>query len=228
MRKLSLLIVLLVFVMTVNAQSFTISPSNSISATIDTDGYRDMTIDMDNISGTDLVLEWELVSNSFPQDWGVTLCDYQQCFANIPASRVMEPVPANGKGYIKLSILPYQTVGTGVMEFDVWDTTDKQGTLQRISFDVNTVLGLDDNDLSNNVSVYPNPAQDFVILKAQNGSLDAGTVTLTDMTGALVRQQEVRAVATAELSLNNLPAGMYIMLYETKSGMMTEKVFKTN
>ena len=76
----SILLVFLSLSVAVNAQApFTLDPGNSISGTIEENGYHSLRIDMINNTGATLNLEWALVSNTFNPNWqtprGSRQCD---------------------------------------------------------------------------------------------------------------------------------------------------------
>jgi|GEM_PF-2559705 len=70
------------------------------------------------------------------------------------------------------------------------------------------------------VSVSPNPASDFVDLRL--GSVQQGLLTVSDMTGRVIRTQSVGA--SEHLDVADLSTGIYLFTVNTPSGTATQKV----
>ncbi|RQO31210.1 hypothetical protein DBR32_04370 [Taibaiella sp. KBW10] len=84
-----------------------------------------------------------------------------------------------------------------------------------------------DDDLSNNISIFPNPNRDGLLtvqynLKASKDLL----VSVYDVTGKTVYQSKVSKVqnGTARLDLQSLSAGMYIIKFTTEDGFAIKKL----
>ncbi|RQO31208.1 hypothetical protein DBR32_04360 [Taibaiella sp. KBW10] len=84
-----------------------------------------------------------------------------------------------------------------------------------------------DEDLSNNISIFPNPNRDGLLtvqynLKASKDLL----VSVYDVTGKTVLESKVSKVqnGTARLDLQSLSAGMYIIKFTTEDGFATKKL----
>lgn len=70
------------------------------------------------------------------------------------------------------------------------------------------------------VSVSPNPAADFVDLHLS--SAQQGQLTVSDMTGRVVRSQSV--TANERLDISDLSTGLYLFTVKTSTGSATQKV----
>lgn len=220
-----ILVALLLFSLNVVRAQFNLS-ATAVSGTVEQNGYLNLEIDMDNTLADSLTLEWETMSNTLPAGWDATLCDYQQCFASVIAGRVMEPVPPGGHGFIKLTIGPNMVIGSGVVTFDVWERGNT-ASKQTITYTVNAVVGVDAYDLSQDVHMYPNPASDRVFLGSEKGTIDAGTVKITNLSGAVVKTLQVNPTTTAEVDVRDLAPGLYIFSFETLKGSMNQKLIIT-
>lgn len=77
-------------------------------------------------------------------------------------------------------------------------------------------------DYENNISVYPNPAKNFVTVEI-NGDLDIDNITLYDMQGRPVDTGHAPSLhmRTCRLNIANLPAGTYILHIKTADGRET-------
>lgn len=223
-RKITLLGLFLGLTIWVNAQVYTVTPSNTYSATIAQNEYKDMTIYFHNVSGDSLQMEWENTTNTLGASVNVTMCDYQACYPFIPQNRVMEKVGDNDSAFIKLTVNS-PDVGSGMAEFKVWQRGNQAATEQTITFNLNVIVGLDE-ELASQVNVSPNPARNFVVLNAKDGFLQEGWVKVFDLNGAMLRQQRVSATDAQQVSLDGMASGVYMLRYETKDAAMNQKIFK--
>jgi O-glycosyl hydrolase/chitodextrinase len=74
---------------------------------------------------------------------------------------------------------------------------------------VENVVGINETEISS-ISLYPNPAHDYVYLKLNN--YPARKVVITDANGQIVLQQKVIAENDGcKLSIHDLPAGLYFI-----------------
>jgi hypothetical protein len=101
--------------------------------------------------------------------------------------------------------------------------TQLNDNLQRYSLIVNGIggtAGISDNELNNNISVYPNPANDVINIAVTDAiGTDNCTIMMYDLQGRVVKQFNsfVDSVNVAELA-----AGVY-MLNITKDGAVSSK-----
>ena len=75
------------------------------------------------------------------------------------------------------------------------------------------------NDLENNVSVYPNPATDFVMVEA---SSDIRSIEITNYMGQVVSSVKSVEMTQTRINTSELSAGIYFVEVETAAGI--EKV----
>lgn len=78
---------------------------------------------------------------------------------------------------------------------------------------IQSLVGIEENE-EGEISIYPNPANNFVNVKLGNEHLES--IVISDMTGHKVLQQEVVPVNNeCRLSLNDLGAGIYFITVKT-------------
>lgn len=77
----------------------------------------------------------------------------------------------------------------------------------------------------NVVSVYPNPAKDFVNIK---NTLDTqlNSVEITDINGRVVKNVNLNSVTEAQVNVSDLSTGVYMMKIVSDSGSVTKKIVK--
>ncbi len=84
-------------------------------------------------------------------------------------------------------------------------------------------VGLEEKPSRNTLSIYPNPARESIRIRLPDKSQRLTRVEFYDLSGRLV--QEVSGLSpSTEISLSNLPQGMYLVKGITKSGVFTGKV----
>lgn len=77
----------------------------------------------------------------------------------------------------------------------------------------------------NNISMYPNPAQDVLNLSA----LNAGSMTkisIADLNGRVVKSVDLGTVSNAEVAVASLQSGVYTITIETTEGKGVSKFIK--
>lgn len=88
---------------------------------------------------------------------------------------------------------------------------DKNGNLDSLTVDVKVVEVRSEVSLN----VYPNPADTYITLELTNENIEQ--VALYSLTGQLLRREEVQGTR-AELSVADLPAGVYSVLVNGRYG----------
>lgn len=78
--------------------------------------------------------------------------------------------------------------------------------------------GLTENELENELKIYPNPAANLVHLEVGSGK-SIESVRITDMNGKIILE-----TASADISLTNLNAGNYFVSVQCNSGMILKKL----
>lgn len=88
-------------------------------------------------------------------------------------------------------------------------------------------VGIDEqqNVLESNTFVYPNPAQDYLVVKTRN-NISVSGVEIFNMTGALVTSEFGLNTLSRQISVAELPTGLYLVRVSTDEGFVTRKVFK--
>lgn len=82
-------------------------------------------------------------------------------------------------------------------------------------------LSIVDNTLVDGFQLFPNPATDFITIKADNSDA-VETITIVNITGQEVLKTNKN---TTSLSVTDLPSGLYFISIETESGKTTTKKF---
>lgn len=85
-------------------------------------------------------------------------------------------------------------------------------------------LGADDF-AAGSFAVYPNPAQNFIIINSNNfAALES--VTITDLNGRVVNEQKLTGGNAAQMDISWLNSGMYLVTIASDKGTTTKKIIK--
>jgi hypothetical protein len=108
--------------------------------------------------------------------------------------------------------------------------TTTQGTVTTKDFfaAANTAIanGLSKHDLQNSLAVFPNPASDDVTLSLDNSSNDNVSVSLTNLIGQKVKEQNLgnHSAIRSNLELSDLPNGVYMLTVKVGSTSAVKKL----
>lgn len=76
------------------------------------------------------------------------------------------------------------------------------------------------------VTIFPNPATNELFIKNDN-NLDLKLITITDLTGKTVLNQDIQDIGSSAVNIVNLASGMYLVTVQTQSGLTTtSKIIK--
>lgn len=87
-------------------------------------------------------------------------------------------------------------------------------------------VGIDEVDfVSSNMFVYPNPANDYLVVKTNEG-IRITDVEMFDITGKMVRTENGLNKLSHQINgIDQLPSGLYLVKVTTDKGIVTRKVF---
>lgn len=91
---------------------------------------------------------------------------------------------------------------------------------------INSNVGVEENDFLNaNTFVYPNPANDYLVVKTRE-NIRITDVEIYDMTGSLVLVQNGLNKLSHQINgIDAFPAGLYLIKVTTDQGLITRKAF---
>jgi hypothetical protein len=89
-----------------------------------------------------------------------------------------------------------------------------------------TINSIEDKAEINDIQIYPNPAEDFIIITS-NQLLKSNTVlSIYDITGKLIIEDNVSMTNNLKLNVSTLNAGVYFIQLKNGDGMFTQKFIK--
>lgn len=227
---LSLLSLFFVFVLLskIEAQNYQVVTPGIVYGVAPINEFSDFEIDINNTISPagNLFLTWDSISSGFPAGWMWTLCDKGGCYSPLPAPlpHDMDTVKPGQKGFFKLSISP-TTCDSGVLKLVVYE----RGTLNprdTVEFHVRaSCLGVKDMaSVNSGVSVYPNPAKNFVALKLKDTQANIRKVSIFDILGNEVLNQNTSSKTDfSRLDISALKQGVYIVRIMDKEGATFSK-----
>jgi hypothetical protein len=108
--------------LTCSAQNFLFTPS-FIERELPLNVYSIDQIDITPLFANDTAfLSYRLIENTCPANWEFILCDWSDCFTNMPNTDDMHPLPNGYDALIKISAHPHQTEGSGFLHFWIFPT----------------------------------------------------------------------------------------------------------
>lgn len=85
-------------------------------------------------------------------------------------------------------------------------------------------LAVNDNQLASKLNVFPNPASNVVNVTNDNALITG--ISITDLNGRIVKQNNVQNLSKVELNISDLSAGVYMMNVTSDKGTATKKIVK--
>lgn len=188
------------------AQNFHFEPTNTLVKTVSISGLSDLNINIIRNNTVDtLHLEYELISNTLPEEWYQGYCDNHGCWGSLPESGYMSPCYDDLNSFIKLSIDPDKIDGSGIVEYYVYEIGHyDDGLLMTFEIDTPGFVGL--NELNNtNIEFYPNPASNYLNI---NSDTEIIQVDIFNLTGQLVYGDINNQ---SRIDISHLQKGLYLV-----------------
>jgi hypothetical protein len=93
-------------------------------------------------------------------------------------------------------------------------------------YEISTVLGVEDYQISLNAQVYPNPTTNYLTLNIVNSELSTLNFQLFDISGKLIESKKIRNT-TETIHLENLPSATYFLkVVNNNKEVKTFKIIK--
>ncbi|MCH8318928.1 MAG: T9SS type A sorting domain-containing protein, partial [Bacteroidetes bacterium] len=109
--------------------------------------------------------------------------------------------------------------GTGFYSVIVTDANGCSETSASVPI---TISGVSKPELSSNLNIYPNPANDVLIIDANNIRLNM--ITVINSLGQVVIVNKPDNNNTHELDVSGLAPGLYFLQIQTNKGMIMKNV----
>ncbi|MFI5171841.1 MAG: T9SS type A sorting domain-containing protein [Chitinophagales bacterium] len=204
------------------AQSFSITPNDTIIAEGIPEQLTIYDIYMDNSLGADtLILNWERVSLNIPGDWDYSLCDLGTCYPGIPDNGTMYPVPPGEMGFLGYNVIPSFSAGITTLVMNVWEDATPEEKVQVVwivsSGEVTAINSIDDNS----IAIYPTITKEDIFIASLNEGSEFSLITLN---GNRVLNQNIQP-GIITIHIDGLPKGMYLaVVSENGIAVKTQKI----
>jgi extracellular elastinolytic metalloproteinase len=118
-------------------------------------------------------------------------------------------------------------VGVGTTVITITAEDDSGNTVScTFTVTVNLILGLDDNALSTQIILFPNPTQGILTL-VNNSNEVLTSITITDVNGRTIETIDLQNAGTnTNFSIEPLAQGMYFVRIDTESSMTVKQIVK--
>lgn len=217
----------LMIVGNVKAQDYSIDPSNSVSFDVPFDFFTEQQIKLHNETTDSLDLTWEVISNKMVSGWDFSLCDYGTCYITLPNGTVkqMKTIPPGAYGFFKLTVNPTSVDGSGIFKLIVYSAANASSP-DTITFTANTPTGVAESSPKAELSVYPNPAKDFINIKwSDNYTGSPQSVVVFNIIGEKVAEALIKAGFPTQLNTMDFSSGVYFIKFFDENNLAVTKKF---
>ena len=223
--KIYFTVILLSFFSLLQAQNFTFEPASSIAKTISISDISDININIIRAETVDtLWLEYELISNSLPEEWYAGYCDNHGCWGSLPENGYMSPMYEDLNSYIKLSINPEGLDGSGIVEYYIYEIGHyEEGMLMTFIVDTPGFVGVNGIQ-ENHTSFHPNPFSNQLTINSNQNIIE---VNVFDIMGRLLEKIDAEYQTQLQINSSHWPRGIYLIELKNESGQgITRKLTK--
>lgn len=164
-----------------------------------------------NTGSEDSEFYWQITVDDAPAEWQVVVCDNNLCYApGILACPCASPntLAAGATMTFMVKIKPKLIVGEGSLGLAI--TTDCEGTDALVSipidYEVELFSSVFDNQIENNIAIYPNPSIDFFSLR---DDANISTVSIYSIVGKQIESFD--HTPNQAYSVSDLRQGIYLV-----------------
>jgi len=210
MKKIILLIAVL-FVFKMQAQTYSISPSHVVSTNIPFNTLTIVDIFQVNTGSSPIVLSYELISNNLVQGWDFSLCDLGHCIPGFPAFSTMDTVQVGGQGFLGVNVDPYAIPGTGSVTYYVYQEGFKNNGDTLTWYFTAGTNGIENMIAKPSVNFFPNPASNFLNVNFSNiQAQDVVNINIYNALGQLMYSEKVDPL-NEKMDVSFLSNGIYLV-----------------
>ena len=230
MNKLLVIIFICLTTHIYGQSTFSWVVNDTMVSTIVGDEYAVLKMEQNNEKGDSLLLGVEVVENDIPSEWDGMVCVYGKCLTTIPDEGTFEtmwPLIGDEKGYVRLTVSGVNTALQGKLRVRVYDLDNVENS-DTATWIVTSILdttsdnsGTDTinsiNEVSNGISVYPNPSKGKVFI---DNSFIISSIEVYNVIGK--RERFLTEVNSESTSLR-LEKGIYFIVVRSEKGKYLTK-----
>lgn len=208
-----------------SAQTYSISPNDTLVVTAPYNTLSIYDIFQDNITSTPIDLGWTLITNNLYPGWDYSLCDLGHCYTGLPSGGQMDPVPVAGQGFLGLNVDPGTVSGTGIVRIYVYDITAPNNG-DTLTWIVSTPpVGIETYSSALQFDLFPNPSIDHILVQTTAPADESIEISITDMTGRILVASVQSNGSQYIVNIAALPPGNYLLICRTPEGLQAQRQF---
>lgn len=223
MRKLSSLLLAIIAIFQVNAQTFSTKEDSRADYFLTAGGYHDLTIHFENLTQEPIVLAYEKVYVDFPSAWGFQLCDNRNCFTGFVDGDTFTAIqPGDESSSLKLTVYPQNVLDTGIVSYKIYNKYQPQD-VDTIEYRIYVVWQANTPEvrIESINKVYPNPVNSILSVSNATGVL---SYTIFNAAGQMIKSQDFgEAKNVFNVECHNMLNGIYSIQLLTKNGLKSQQ-----
>ena len=173
-----------------------------------------------------LILNWTKLLDDTVSGSRFDMCANSECYVGVPdtGSNLTFPVLQNKIGFFKMHFWSGDSSGTSTMKIYVYEASlpnngDTLTYFLNILCSTNSINST--NQISNNVSIYPNPSKGVVHISLKEAT--NSSITLRNSLGQILLADKYSLTDQIDLNLD-FPIGFYFLQIEAFGEISTRKV----
>ncbi|MFN4972440.1 MAG: T9SS type A sorting domain-containing protein [Bacteroidota bacterium] len=175
----------------------------------------------------DTMFVWRVIEYTNPSAWILAFCDPFYCNSNTKLDSSNSFVLKSGKsGLLKADIFFNGVSGIGVMKIRIYSVMDSSISDTFTITATSWLTSVKKSAALKNLSVYPNPATEYVMVDVPSKTSTA--IEVYNVLGSKVHTHQHESGAQARLDLSDLQKGVYFIRIYDKSGVYTKQFNKIN
>lgn len=180
------------------------SPNFKVDKVVSEDYYDTDFIYVKNNTTKSLSVDFELLENTFLNEWSESVCTNVQCFNTIPNGGTLGTLQSNGEGFVSLNFSSNQTLGEGKVILRI-TSPENPSLSDTLSFQYQVTEG---GKLEAKPWVKINHQQGMLTVFLDNPFLSAH-MKISGVNGALIFDQQLEAITS--IPLRDFASGIYVI-----------------
>jgi hypothetical protein len=202
------------------SQSFTVIPSHSITATVQSGDYVTSVIYFENHLTEPLNLKWDLLEKITPVGWDYSYCDYNTCYDATYQHGTMAPIDTASSGFLKVNVMT-TTESWSYFSFRVYNAANESDA-DTVEFWFNGLTSVVQIDVENSVDLYPNPVERGSLLTL-SGTTPIQSIVWFSEDGKMLEESASISLPSNQIEVPQSPGTQYLLI-DTDQGKWIKKI----
>ena len=197
-------------------QTFDWLTNDTIEANLELNTTVLLKMEQSAIGNDTVTLGIEIIYNDLPAAWDGMVCIEGTCLGIIPpvgTTGTMTPISGAQTGYVRLTVNPMNGTEVAKLQIYVYDLNFPNDG-DTATWLLNKTLSIEEGDAWGDLTLYPNPTSESLVIQTENELEHAEVYTLS---GELVTK--ITDVSSGVLDLTNLGTGMYFIKLVQPNGL---------